>query len=313
MQKYQEIDEAIRSQFSLLKAKNPEKLKRRLNLGWNSCLFGLEDIEKSLDRLARYSLGYVEIGGIYGGAYERYDPVKLNKLFKDYGVKCSGVCGLFYDQNCFTNPDRFIRNRAKEYVVNELALCKEIGAAYLLVVPGSTGVTQPYNATDYQRAVLALRDLADLFLESNVLCAFETINAGETPMINTIEETIGLIRDIGREGVGHINGDVYHMMLEEKHIGQAILDAGDYLVNLHMADSNRQPIGYGSMDLDTIIRALYLIGYNQDGRFVTGEPIGLGRRARALLDNVHDGAWLDKQVNDATTYFREREEAVLAE
>ena len=32
----------------------------------------------------------------------------------------------------------------------------------------------------------------------------------------------------------------------------------------------------GSMDLDTIIRALYLIGYNTEGRYVTPEPLGPG-------------------------------------
>ncbi len=65
------------------------------------------------------------------------------------------------------------------------------------------------------------------------------------------------------------------MQAEESHIGEALVNAGDMLVNLHMADSNRCALGDGSMDLDTIIMALYLIGYNREGRFVTPEPLGL--------------------------------------
>mgnify|MGYP001082969602 CR=1 FL=1 len=48
------------------------------------------------------------------------------------------------------------------------------------------------------------------------------------------------------------------------------------LVNLHMADSNRCDLGKGSLDVDTIIMVLYLIGCNQEGTFVTPEPLGSG-------------------------------------
>ncbi len=36
---------------------------------------------------------------------------------------------------------------------------------------------------------------------------------------------------------------------EESYIGEAILEAGRLLVNLHMADSNRGALGLGSLDL----------------------------------------------------------------
>ncbi len=58
------------------------------------------------------------------------------------------------------------------------------------------------------------------------------------------------------------------MQAEESHIGEAILQAGDRLVNLHLAESNRCALGEGSLDLDTIIMALYVIGYNRAGRYV---------------------------------------------
>ena len=66
------------------------------------------------------------------------------------------------------------------------------------------------------------------------------------------------------------------MQAEEAHIGAAIVDAGDQLINLHMADSQRGALGTGAMDLDTIIRALYVIGFNSEGKFVTPEPLGPG-------------------------------------
>lgn len=96
------------------------------------------------------------------------------------------------------------------------------------------------------------------------------------------------------------------MQSEEEHIGEAILQAGDQLVNLHLADSNRCALGDGSMDLDTIIMALYLIGFNQEGRFVTPEPLGPGGDPYPAMYGKPDGAALDTLVLRTVSYFRER-------
>lgn len=105
-------------------------------------------------------LAYVEIGGHWGGDYEHYDAAELNRLFAAYGVRCSGVCGLFYNGNTLSSPDRFIRNRAKEYIAHELDLCQAIGATYLLVVPGTTGQYTAFDTCDFERSAKALGDMA---------------------------------------------------------------------------------------------------------------------------------------------------------
>jgi hypothetical protein len=66
------------------------------------------------------------------------------------------------------------------------------------------------------------------------------------------------------------------------------------------------------LDLDTIIMALYLIGYNQPGRYVTPEPLGPGGDPYPAMYGRPDKAALDKLVNQTARYFREREEALLA-
>lgn len=60
------------------------------------------------------------------------------------------------------------------------------------------------------------------------------------------------------------------------HIGKSPLEAEEMLVNLHTVDSNRWALGKGSLDVDTIIMALYLIESNQEGIFMTPEPLGPG-------------------------------------
>lgn len=48
-----------------------------------------------------------------------------------------------------------------------------------------------------------------------------------------VADAQGYIRSINHPGVQSINGDVYHMQAEEQHIGEALLSAGEQLVNLH--------------------------------------------------------------------------------
>jgi sugar phosphate isomerase/epimerase len=101
------------------------------------------------------------------------------------------------------------------------------------------------------------------------------------------------------------------MQVEEAHIASAILEAGEMLTNLHIADSNRCALGDGSLDLDTILMALYLIGYNAPGRYVTPEPLGPGGDPYPAMHGRPDKKALDRLVTKTAKYFREREEAVL--
>lgn len=118
-------------------------------------------------------------------------------------------------------------------------------------------------------------------------------------------------RNFKREKTG-IYDDVYHMQSEESHIGEALLDAGDMLINLHMADSNRGALGDGSIDLDTIIMALYLLNYNMDGKYVTPEPLGPGGNPYPAMYGKPDEEVLDRLVLETTNCFRGREDLMLS-
>ena len=76
--------------------------------------------------------------------------------------------------------------------------------------------------------------------------------------------------------------------------------------------TNRCALGDGALDIDTIIRALYLIGYNNDDScFVTPEPLGPGGDPYPAQNAKTNPAILDKLVFDSVKYFRAREEELL--
>ena len=67
------------------------------------------------------------------------------------------------------------------------------------------------------------------------------------------------------------------------------------------------------MDLDTVIRALYIIGYNDDdSSFVSPEPLGPGGDPYPAMYGRPDRDKLDRLVSRTVKYFRKREEEVLS-
>jgi sugar phosphate isomerase/epimerase len=166
---------------------------------------------------------------------------------------------------------------------------------------------------EFERSAETLAAHADWFVQYGVKAAIEPIRSAETSLVHTVADAKRYIDAVNHPGVAHINGDVYHMQSEESHLGEAILNAGDQLVNLHFADSNRCALGEGSMDVCTIIRALYLIGYNSEGHFVTFEPLGPGGDPYPAMYGKPDKAKLDALVFDSIRYFRECEDMVLAD
>ena len=220
---------------------------------------------------------------------------------------------MFSADNDLASNRAVCRQAAIDYLDREVPFTQAVGGKYLLVVPGAVGRPKAYDDVEFERSAETLAMRGDLFVKHGIKAAIEPIRSAEVSLVHTVADAKRYLAAVNHPGVGHINGDVYHMQSEERHIGDAILDAGDQLVNLHMADSNRCAMGEGSMDLATMIRALYVIGYNLGDRFVTFEPLGPGGDPYPAMHGKPDKRKLDKLVATSIRYFRECEEMVLAE
>ena len=229
-----------------------------------------------------------------------------------HGLAVSGVCGMFSEDNDLSSNRPVQRQEAIDYIRREVEFTAAVGGQYLLVVPGAVGRPTAYDDTELHRSADALRRAADCFTANGIKAAIEPIRAAEVSIVHSVSDALAYIEAVGHAGVQHINGDVYHMQVEETNIAEAVLQAGERLVNLHLADSNRRALGDGSMDLDAVIMALYVIGHNAPGRFVTPEPLGPGASPYPARNGRPDAAKLDVLVRDSITYFREREDAVRA-
>lgn len=310
-QRFEIINQQIRDAFALLKKEHPERLEKRLNFSWSNWGFGLENFDTSCARLERAGIHYIELHGNHYGPDLGYNAKEISKIMADHGIACGGVCGMFSADNDLSSNRHIQRQAAIDYIKREAAFTAEIGGKYMLVCPAAVGRASKYDDSEIDRSIDALSRVADVFVETGVRAAIEPIRAAETSIVHTFAEAKNYINRLNHPGVQHINGDVYHMLVGESHIAQALWDAGDMLTNLHMADTNRCALGDGVLDIDSIIMALYLIGYNNDKCFVTPEPLGPGGDPYPAQNAKTDPAILDKLVFDSVNYFRAREEELL--
>jgi sugar phosphate isomerase/epimerase len=301
----------IRDRFLALKKSEPKRFRERLSLSWSNWGFGMEPLQRSASRLQKAGVRWIELHGNHYGPDLGYKAGETQAILEDHGIRAAGTCGMFSPDNDLSSNRAVQRQAAVDYIRRELDFASEIGGTYLLVVPGAVGRPQAYDSSEFQRSTETLRLLGEDFQKSGIQAAIEPIRSAEVSFCHTIRDAISYLEAVDHAGIRHINGDVYHMQSGEEHIGEAILEAGDRLTNLHMADSNRCALGEGSMDLDTIIMALYLIGFNRPGCYVTPEPLGPGGDPYPAMHGNPDPASLDRLVISTVEYFRTREDEVL--
>ena len=311
-QNFEQKNEKIKAAFEKLKKDQPDKLKKRLNLSWSNWGFGLEPLEETAARLEKAGLNFIELHGNHYTDDLGYDSKETLAVLGDHNLTVAGICGMFSVDNDLSSNRPIQRQAALDYLKREIDFAASVGGSYILVVPGAVGRPDPYDTTEFERSTETVRMAGDLFQKNSIRAAIEPIRAEEVSFVHTVADAKEYIAAVDHPGIGHINGDVYHMQTSESHIGEAILDAADMLTNLHMADSNRLALGEGSLDLDTIIMALYCIGYNTEGRYVTPEPLGPGGNPYEALNGKPDKKKLDELVMQTVKYFREREEELVS-
>lgn len=278
-----------------------------IELSWSNWGFGLEPLEASAARLARSGVRWIELHGNHYGAGLGYRPKETLRVLGDHGIQVAGICGMFSADNDLSSNRGSVRQAALDYLARTLDFCAEVGGTYILVVPAAVGRPGKIDDAEFDRSVATLSLIADRFTELGIKGAVEPIRSAETSIVHTIKEAKRYIAALNHPGVRHINGDVYHMQAEETHIGEAVLEAGDALINLHLADSNRCALGEGSMDLDTLLMSLYVIGF---AGFATPEPLGPGGDPYPAMHGRPDPDALDRLVETTVKNWRMREDVV---
>ena len=172
------------------------------------------------------------------------------------------------EERDLANPDPTVRGRAVVYLKSCVDFAVTVSAPLVIVVPSSVAKARPVGTFDTEEAwveeaerewgyaVDSVRQAAVYAGQHGIRLAVEPINRYESFLVNTCEQGLRFVRE-----VVELHLDTFHMNIEEADPAQAVRSAGGLLINVHMADSNRQSVGRGHTDYRAIMQALLDIGY----------------------------------------------------
>lgn len=283
----------------------------KLKLGWSNWGFGTEDLGASAARLEKNGISYIELHGNLYSNDLGYRPEPTLRTLADHGITVSGICGMVTPDQEFAHKLPHVRARAVEYFRRQAAFAKAVGGTYLLFGAGSVGRPIAFDSYELERSADTIRLVADDFAALGIRGAVEPIRPEETSVVHTFEQALRLLDLVDSPAISSINGDLYHMLSGENHIGVTLLEHGPRMINLHLADTNRRALGHGLLDIDIVLMALYATGYQRGDNYCSAEPLGAGGNPYAAMNLPPDTKVLDELVRVTAETFREREAQIL--
>lgn len=164
-------------------------------------------------------------------------------------------------------PEAVWASRNPEGAVDFLRLAIEKAAG--LGAEALTGVTYggigersglPPTERELDNVARALGEAAAIARSHGLLFGIEPVNRYETHLINTAAQGIQMIERVGA-GNMFLHLDTYHMNIEEKGAGNAIIAGREHLRYIHLSESDRGTPGQGTCDWDEIYATLAAIGF----------------------------------------------------
>ncbi len=205
---------------------------------------------------------------------------ELRAAIRDTGVKCAAIAtGLSLPaHNCLLSdkePEK--RKTSIDALKHFINLAHEISSD--IVIGQYKGRQIPFaeipDAKERLRESLLI--LSDYAQGSGVNMLLEAVNMYFSTLMNSAAELGEYIRTLKRENI-RLHIDSHHMNMHDRSALALIRKYKDVLGYVHLSESNRYPIGYGTIDFYDYIAGLSNIAYNG---FATVEVIGYPSQDKA--------------------------------
>jgi D-psicose/D-tagatose/L-ribulose 3-epimerase len=199
--------------------------------------------------------------------FEHIDPVFIRDELAENGLVCGSVAPCMgADKDLRGEPAQqkagvaFLKRVVDRMV--ELDAKTMAGVVYS-VVGRADAVSAREKQRQWTTVARNLRQVARYAEDKGRMIAMEAINRFETDFINTCEQGLNMIDDVGSPAL-KLHLDTFHMNIEEKHPASAIRAAGSRLGHFHACGSDRGTPGNDHTDWDSIAKALRAIRYEGD-------------------------------------------------
>jgi D-psicose/D-tagatose/L-ribulose 3-epimerase len=234
-----------------------------------------------LAKLKKTGFDGVEVP-LFEGDASHYKSVR--KELDNLGLKCTTVTCVGPEANPIS-PDAAVRKAAANYHKWAIDMSAILGSSIMagpfhspLAVFSGTGPTED----EKKRAADVLRQSAEEAKKVGVTLAIEYLNRFECYFLTTAADAKALVKRVEHPNF-RMMYDTFHAHIEEKSVSQAISNAADSIVHVHISENDRGTPGTGLVHWDDTFSALRKAKY--DGWLVI-ESFGRALPALAAATKV---------------------------
>jgi D-psicose/D-tagatose/L-ribulose 3-epimerase len=238
-----------------------------MRFGINTFLFAWPFTNKSARLFPRFKEWGFESVEIPMDNFANIDPLYIKTQLTKHGLVCGSVTPCL-------GPDKDLRGTARQqragvdFMKRVIDRMVELDAQSLIgVVYSTVGRTEAYSPKEkrqqWRTVVKNLKEVSRYAADHGKIVAMEPLNRFETDFINTANQGLAMIADVGNPAL-KLHLDTFHMNVEEKDSAAAIRKAGAHLGHFHACGCDRGAPGRDHIDWKSIAAALKDIGYRGD-------------------------------------------------
>ena len=218
------------------------------------------------------------------------NPAFIKSELEKHGL----VCGAM---GCAVGPGRDLRGTKEEqqacleYIhhvidISDALDCSTLVGPIYSAVGRAEYVPEKERKSQWKLVVGHLKTICRYAEKKEKRMALEPLNRFETDFINTCDQGIQMVRDVGSPALGLLL-DTFHMNIEEKDSARALQRAGKSLFHFHACGCDRGTPGSDHIDWKNIAKALKKIGYQRDVVIESFTPeVKVIARAAAIWRNI---------------------------
>ena len=238
-----------------------------MRIGINTFLFTSPFTNKSTKLFPQFKKWGFETVEIPIEDPSHIDPAHVKAELDKNGLVCGSVCACM-------GPDRDLRGDATQQKTGLDYMKKVLDQMVVLDCPSLIGpvyssvgradaVPEKEYKQQWKTVVKNLKELCKYAEKRGRQVCLEPLNRFETDFINTCDQGMRMINDVGSKAL-RLHLDTFHMNIEEKNQAQAIKKAGKVLGHFHACGSDRGTPGNDHIDWKSIASALRSVGYRGD-------------------------------------------------
>ena len=195
------------------------------------------------------------------------DWPEIKVAARDLDLKIT-ISGAFGTERDISSTEPAYRQLGKEYIIDCIKIASDTGSP-IFGGPLYSAVGKTRLVSDEQKkqerawCVETLVDVSKIAADHGVVLGLEPLNRFETDMVNTVDQALSLVQEVGHPSL-QIVLDTFHSNIEEKDIPTSIRKIGkELLCHVQGNESDRGTPGTAHLEWEGIRDALKEIGYDK--------------------------------------------------